>query len=950
MSTLEDIYEICGEIGSGGGGVVYLAFHKRLRKQVVLKADKRPVTTKEYALRREVDILKTLSNPYIPQVYDYFVENGTVFTVMEYIEGESLHQLLKQGRQYDQKTILTWMLQLLSALDYLHSPIHGNPPQGFVHCDIKPSNLILRPDGRICLIDFNISRALGDSNAFGYTAGYSSPEHYGIDYSSDSVISSDKSEAKEPVSEYHTGSQSSSGNAFVFTGSSYMTGRRKVKPDVRSDVYSAGATMYRLFSGKRPASDAREVVPLTGKECPENIAAVISKAMRPNPDERYQTAVEMKNAILDLKRCDRRIRSLHKKAKASLIALCVLLGMGILSGYTGLRRMKTREEWLKTAEYAQRAYDEGKRTEAMTLLNKAAKKSRSLFTPLYPARLQEVYTTVSGVYDLSASFKPYDVAALPSDPLSLELSPDGTYAFALCGTEGVVLDTKTMEKVYTFEAADSARAGLCFAGNAMMVYAGNEKLTAYDLAKKEIVWTGMDVIEIAASADKNLIAALSRDGHFCYVYDTGSGEMIHELSVQDPLKSRVKDSFVNTRDSLFCIDDEGTLLALSTADGVIRVYDLNTGKPIATLGQKDAGYNWFSGGFFEKYLAFSAEGTDGCDFAIVDMDAGTQTGGFHSDTRVRVKTDTSGIYVSQDNYLVRMEPDTGDQQGLVTTRHNVKDYAHSGEYSVIADKDTVLFFEGHAKEIAAYKAAASENLLCLGQDTAIFGSYDQPGLHILRLDTHEDGKLFSYDPEYFHLETRISADEKKLMLFSLKDFRIIDTNGKVVNETSFPDPDQIYDRQYKREDGVSYLEVSYYDGTVLCYDAGDGHLLSEEKGEPYTGNLDEVYNTASWYIESPAYENGRLYEQESGRFVRELREDGNLAYATEMNGHLILQFINEDTGRWIGLILNDKGEEIARVHDLCDVMNGKLIFDDPSGIVKGSPLYEDIFRLNMISG
>ena len=88
--VIASTYELIREIGSGGGGVVYLARHLRLGKYVVLKADKRKLTTRPELLRREVDVLKDLTHPYIPQVYDFFVENGTVYTAMAYIEGESL--------------------------------------------------------------------------------------------------------------------------------------------------------------------------------------------------------------------------------------------------------------------------------------------------------------------------------------------------------------------------------------------------------------------------------------------------------------------------------------------------------------------------------------------------------------------------------------------------------------------------------------------------------------------------------------------------------------------------------------------------------------------------------------------------------------------------------------------------------------------------------------------
>ena len=110
-------YELVKELGSGGGGVVYLANHLRLGKQVVLKADKKNITTRPEILRREVDILKNLKHPYIPQVHDYFIEDGKAYTAMELIPGESLNKPLGRGERFSQPQVIKWAKQLLEALD-----------------------------------------------------------------------------------------------------------------------------------------------------------------------------------------------------------------------------------------------------------------------------------------------------------------------------------------------------------------------------------------------------------------------------------------------------------------------------------------------------------------------------------------------------------------------------------------------------------------------------------------------------------------------------------------------------------------------------------------------------------------------------------------------------------------------------------------------------------------
>ena len=120
--VIAGIYELKEKIGAGGGGVVYLGEHIRLRKPIVLKA---------------------LSHTYIPQVYDFVPKDDTVYTVMDYIEGESLDKMIGRGQRPSQPDVIRWACQLLEALDYLHSQL----PYGILHGDIKPANIMLRPNG-----------------------------------------------------------------------------------------------------------------------------------------------------------------------------------------------------------------------------------------------------------------------------------------------------------------------------------------------------------------------------------------------------------------------------------------------------------------------------------------------------------------------------------------------------------------------------------------------------------------------------------------------------------------------------------------------------------------------------------------------------------------------------------------------------------------------------------
>lgn len=373
---LEDKYEIIERIGAGGGGTVYKAFQRGLNRYVAVKLIKEEIrgALDEHG---EADILKNLKNDHIPQVYDFIETDGKVYTVMEYIEGSSLKALLDSGKRFSKREVYDYTRQLCEAAAYLHS---RRPP--IIHSDIKPANIMLTPDGNICLIDYNISLMLGGS-AVGVSDGYSPPEQYGrllpkIEESETSYADSEAPTAMgtsgeetilensdatvldeavtghgrdtatrtllenndetvlDEATEAHaktalTRNSTAATLADRSASSTPMTdsGRRI---DKRSDVYSIGATAYHMACGIRPAKASEACQPLDGSCISESFAAIVNKAMQREPSKRFADAEQMLRALNNIRRYDRRYKAmLLRQELAAAVVISAMAASCIVS-------------------------------------------------------------------------------------------------------------------------------------------------------------------------------------------------------------------------------------------------------------------------------------------------------------------------------------------------------------------------------------------------------------------------------------------------------------------------------------------------------------------------------------------------------------------------------------------------------------------------------------------
>lgn len=285
---IDEKYEILKQIGKGGMSVVYLAMDRRLNKQWAVKEISKHGNGKNNeiivnSLLAEANLMKRLDHPALPRIVDIIDNSITIYVVMDYIEGESLDKILLEYGAQPEEIVIEWAKQLCDALDYLHSQ---NPP--IIYRDMKPANVMLKPEGNLKVIDFGIAREykeqnLADTTVLG-TKGYASPEHYGAR-----------------------------------------------QTDARSDIFTLGMTLHHLLTGVDPRSPDYMYAPVRqwNPELSDGIEAIIDKCTALDPEDRYQNCSEL---MYDLEHPDlitKDYRNKQKK-KLKLFALTALLTIVML--------------------------------------------------------------------------------------------------------------------------------------------------------------------------------------------------------------------------------------------------------------------------------------------------------------------------------------------------------------------------------------------------------------------------------------------------------------------------------------------------------------------------------------------------------------------------------------------------------------------------------------------
>lgn len=304
MATVGEIidgkYEVLTIIGKGGMSQVFLARDRRLNKQWAVKEIQKRATDRNnevvvQSAIAEANMIKQLDHPSIVRIVDIIETDEVIYIIEDFIEGETLESLLNDNGAQPQELVIEWAKQICAALEYLHT---RKPP--IIYRDMKPANVMLKPDGNIKIIDFGIAReykeqSMADTVSLG-TRGYAAPEQFG--------------------------------------------GRGQTDP--RTDVYCLGVTMYHLVTGHSPCDPPYEIYPIRqwNPALDPGLEAIILKCTQLNPEDRYQSCAELLYALQHYQENGAAYHARQRMKLNSFIATACACAVFAATGVLGLAMQK----------------------------------------------------------------------------------------------------------------------------------------------------------------------------------------------------------------------------------------------------------------------------------------------------------------------------------------------------------------------------------------------------------------------------------------------------------------------------------------------------------------------------------------------------------------------------------------------------------------------------------
>lgn len=306
-SLVDGKYKILSEIGHGGMSVVYMAINEKANKtwavKEVRKDGKMDFNTVRQGLMAEIETLKKLKHPNLPSIVDVIEDEDSFIIVMDYIEGRSLDKIIEENGAQPESFVVEWAKQLCDVFGYLHSRTPA-----IIYRDMKPANVMLKPDGNIMVIDFGTAKNyeidLGETTGIG-TIGYAAPEQY--------------------------------------------IGSGLGRTDARTDIYCLGITLYHLLTNIDPCKNLindksiRKINPALS----HGLDAIIQKCTQYQPEDRYQTCAELMYDLEIYKDLEPQYKKKQKRKLGTFLLTIIMAIVFAISGFVfnGLASKQATENY-----------------------------------------------------------------------------------------------------------------------------------------------------------------------------------------------------------------------------------------------------------------------------------------------------------------------------------------------------------------------------------------------------------------------------------------------------------------------------------------------------------------------------------------------------------------------------------------------------------------------------
>lgn len=291
-SIIDGKYKILSEIGHGGMSVVYMAINEKANKtwaiKEVRKDGKMDFNTVKQGLMAEIETLKKLDHPNLPSIVDVIDDDESFIIVMDYIEGRSLDKIIEENGAQPEAFVVEWAKQLGDVFGYLHS---RSP--SIIYRDMKPANVMLKPDGNIMVIDFgtakNFEIDLGETTGIG-TIGYAAPEQY--------------------------------------------IGSGLGRTDARTDIYCLGITLYHLLTNIDPCKNLinDKSIRAVNPGLSYGLDAIVQKCTEHLPENRYQSCAELLYDLENYEILEPLYKKRQKRKLWSFYTIAIMTIVFLISG------------------------------------------------------------------------------------------------------------------------------------------------------------------------------------------------------------------------------------------------------------------------------------------------------------------------------------------------------------------------------------------------------------------------------------------------------------------------------------------------------------------------------------------------------------------------------------------------------------------------------------------